>query len=176
MLEAVDWVGPVPFVLSITLALATRAACATALLFREALRGPAVRIGSLQGITGAACGDAPGAGSIDGARRPRSHGGGHRLDRRARIDRLPGVLFLFATPLNAFSFLYLAMLSLSIWALEALIGRMPVRQSADQIEAHAPVRVVFGYPLIYAAPFLALWLRPARRSRWGRRSGLGMTT
>jgi hypothetical protein len=70
-----------------------------------------------------------------------------------------GVLFLFATPFNAFFFLYVAMLSLSIWSLVALVGRMPVARVAAHIGAQAPLRIVSGYLLISAALFLALWLR-----------------
>jgi hypothetical protein len=41
-----DWVGRVPYLLAIALALDTGAAATTALLFREAIRGPEVSIGS----------------------------------------------------------------------------------------------------------------------------------
>ncbi len=157
---AVDWVGRVPLALSIALALDTFAAVATALLFREALRGPAVSIGSMQGtalvllvvtlpvlvasmalvsrgVTVAVIGWLGALGSI----------------------AYQSVLFLFATPFNAFFFLYVAMLSLSIWALVALVARMPIARLAEEIGARAPVRLVAGYLLINAALFLGLWLQ-----------------
>ncbi len=162
MLEAraaVAWVGRVPLALSIALALDTFAAVATALLLREALRGPAVSIGSMQGtalvllvvtlpvlgasmalvsrgVTVAVIGWLGALGSI----------------------AYQSVLFLFGTPFNAFFFLYVAMLSLSIWALVALVARMPIARLADEIGARAPV-LVAGYLLINAALFLGLWLQ-----------------
>jgi hypothetical protein len=69
------------------------------------------------------------------------------------------VLFLFGTPFNAFFFLYVAMLSLSIWALVALVARMPIARLAEEIGARAPVRLVAGYLLLNAALFLGLWLQ-----------------
>ena len=157
---AVDWVGRIPLALSIALALDTFAACATALLFREALRGPAVSIGSMQGtalvllvvtlpvlaasmalvrrgVTVAVIGWLGALGSI----------------------AYQSVLFLFATPFNAFFFLYVAMLSLSVWSLVALAPRIPIAAVAGRIGTHAPVRVVAAYLLINAALFLLLWLR-----------------
>jgi len=157
---AVDWVGRVPFALSIALALDTFAAAATALLFREALRGPAVNIGSMQGtalvllvvtlpvlaasmalvsrgVTVAVIGWLGALGSI----------------------AYQSVLFLFGTPFNAFFFLYVAMLSLSIWSLVALVARMPSARLAEEVGARAPVRLVAGYLRINAALFLGLWLK-----------------
>ncbi len=69
------------------------------------------------------------------------------------------VLFLFATPFNAFFFLYVAMLSLSIWSLVALVARMPIARLAEEVGARAPVRLVAGYLLINAVLFLGLWLQ-----------------
>jgi hypothetical protein len=157
---AVDWVGALPFALSIALALDTFVAVATALLFREALRGPAVSVGTMQGtalvllvvttpvlavsmalvargVTVALIGWLGALGSI----------------------AYQAVLFLFASPFNAFFFLYVAMLSLSFWSLVALAGRLPIERVAPRIGAHAPVRVVAAYLLINAALFLALWLQ-----------------
>jgi hypothetical protein len=163
MLEAraaVDWLGRVPFALSIALALDTFAAVATALLFREALRGPAVSVGSMQGtalvllvvtlpvlvgsmalvgrgMTVAVIGWLGALGSI----------------------AYQSVLLLVGTPFNAFFFLYVAMLSLSIWALVAMVARMPIARLAEEVGARAPVRLVAGYLLINAALFLGLWLQ-----------------
>jgi hypothetical protein len=153
------WVGPMPFALSVALALDTFAAVVTALLFREALRGPEVSIGSMQGtalvllvvtlpvlvasmvlvargVTVAVIGWLGALGSIV----------------------YQSVLFLFATPFNAFFFLYVAMLSLSVWSLAAIVSRIPVARVAGQIGTHAPIRAVSGYLLVNAALFLGLWL------------------
>lgn len=155
-----DWVGRMPYVLAIALALDTVAATVTALVFREALRGPEVSIGSMQGtalvllvvtlpvlvvsmvlvsrgVTVAVIGWLGALGSVV----------------------YQSVLFLVATPFNAFFFLYVALLSLSIWALVALVARMPTAELAEAIGAGAPVRVVAGYLLVNAALFLGLWLQ-----------------
>ena len=157
---AVDWVGRLPFVLAIALAVDTFAAAATALFLREALRGPAVSIGSMQGtalvllvvtlpvlavsmalvsrgVTVAVIGWLGALGSI----------------------AYQSVLFLFGTPFNAFFFLYVAMLSLSIWALVALFARIPIAQLVGKVGSGAPVRLVAGYLLINMVLFLGLWLQ-----------------
>lgn len=155
-----EWVGRVPLGLSIALVLDAVAAVTTALLFRDALRGPEVTIGTMQGtalvlllvtlpvlvasmvlvargVTVAIIGWLGALGSIV----------------------YQAVLFLFATPFNAFFFLYVAMLSLSIWALVALVARVPIARLAERVGARAPVRLVAGYLLINAALFLGLWLQ-----------------
>jgi hypothetical protein len=157
---AVQWLGPVPYVLSIALGVDSLVAVASTLLVRDALRGPAVSVGSAQGtalvllvvtlpvlvvsmllvargMNVAIIGWFGAAGSI----------------------AYQGVLFLVATPFNTFFFLYVAMFSLSIWSLVALLVRTPIARIAGQIGARAPVRVVAGYLLINAALFLALWLQ-----------------
>ncbi len=68
------------------------------------------------------------------------------------------VLFLFGVPFNSFFFVYVAMLSLSIWSIVGLAGRLPVDRIGGRIGVHAPVRLVAGYLFINAALFLTLWL------------------
>ncbi len=46
---AADWVGPIPYALSIALGVVTLAAVVAALPVRDALRGPAVSVGKMQG-------------------------------------------------------------------------------------------------------------------------------
>jgi hypothetical protein len=153
-------IGPLPYVLSAALALDTLAAAGTAWLFRDLLRGPEVSIGSMQGtalvllvvtlpvllasmaltargMTVALVGWLGALGSV----------------------AYQAVLFLFATPFNAFFFLYVAMLSLSIWSLIALATRVRAEQVAGRVGGHAPVRIVAGYLLVNALLFLGLWLQ-----------------
>jgi hypothetical protein len=153
------WVGTAPYVLSMALAAVSLAATAGALAFPEALRGPAVTIGNLQGtalvllvvtlpvlvasmallhrgVTAALVFWLGAAGSI----------------------AYQSVLFLFGVPFNSFFFLYVAMLSLSVWSTLVLAGRAPVAEVAPRIGAHAPVRLVAGYLLVNALLFLGLWL------------------
>jgi hypothetical protein len=68
------------------------------------------------------------------------------------------VLFLFGVSFNSFFFLYVAMLSLSVWSIVALAGRMPIELVSHEIGTHAPVRLVAGYLLVNALLFLILWL------------------
>ena len=158
--ERADWVGQVPYALSVALAVVTFAAVVTALLFRDALRGPAVSVGNMQGtalvllvvtlpvlvvsmmlfargVTGALIFWLGALGSV----------------------AYQSVLFLFAVPFNPFFFLYVAMLSLSAWSLVALAPRIPIGALAGRIGAHAPVRVVAGYLLVNTGLYLLLWLR-----------------
>jgi len=154
-----DWVSPVPFALSIALALDSFAAVVTALLFQEALRGPAVTVGSMQGT----------ALVLLAVTLPVLVASMALVSRGLSVAIIgwlgalgsiayQSVLFLFGTPFNAFFFLYVAMLSLSIWTLVALVARMPIARLAEDVGARAPVRLVAGYLLVNAALFLGLWL------------------
>jgi len=152
-------VPPVAVALSAALAVVSALGSGAALLFRGVFRGPEVSIGSAQGtalvllvvtlpvlvvsmvlvgrgVTVALIGWLGAVGSI----------------------AYQSVLFLFATPFNAFFFLDVAMLGLSVYALIALLGRLPVEEVARHIGTQAPVRLVAGYLLANAALFLALWL------------------
>ena len=157
---ATAWIGPLPYVLSAALALDTLVAAGTAWLFRDLLRGPEVSIGSLQGtalvllvvtlpvllasmaltargMTVALVGWLGALGSV----------------------AYQAVLFLFATPFNAFFFLYVAMLSLATWSLIALATRVRAEHVSGRVGVHAPVRIVAGYLLVNALLFLGLWLQ-----------------
>ena len=158
---------PAPAVVVPTVAVALSAAlagvsalgCALMLVFRDAFRGPEVSIGSAQGtalvllvvtvpvlvvsvilvgrgVTGALVGWLGAIGSI----------------------AYQSVLFLFATPFNAFFFLNVAMLGLAVYALVALLGRLVVEEAARRIGTHAPVRLIAAYLLLNAALYLLLWL------------------
>jgi hypothetical protein len=68
------------------------------------------------------------------------------------------VLFLFATPFNSFFFLYVALASLAIWSLVALLPRVDVTQIAAAFGPRTPARVVSAYLVVNAVLFGALWL------------------
>lgn len=175
-------IGSVPFVLSIILAIDTLAAVVATLLARDALRGPAVSIGSLQGtalvllvvtlpvlaVSMVLVGRGFGAAVIGwfGAL-------GSIL--------YQGVLFLFGTPFNAFFFLYVGMLSLSFWAIVALGTAIRVSRLAGHVGSNAPVRTIAAYLLVNGALFLALWLQATIPAVLSPRppaflDGTGMTT
>jgi hypothetical protein len=69
------------------------------------------------------------------------------------------VLFLFGVAFNSFFFPDVAMLSLAVWAIVALAGRLPVEEVGERVGTGAPARFVAGYLLVNAALFGALWLR-----------------
>jgi uncharacterized protein (TIGR03382 family) len=135
-------------------------AALTPLALRDAMRGPAAMIGSMQGT----------AIVLLVVTVPLLVGSQLAV-LRGRTSWLIGwigalgsiayqaVLFLFAVPFNAFFHLYVAMLSLAIWSIVALLGPLPVDRLAGRIGAHAPVRLVAGYLLLNAALFLLLWLQ-----------------
>lgn len=155
-----EWVGQLPYALSIALAVVTFAAVIAALLFRDALRGPAVSVGNMQGT----------ALVLLVVTLPVLVASMVLLTRGVTVALVfwlgalgsiayQSVLFLFGIPFNPFFFLYVAMLSLSTWSLVALAARIPIATVAGRIGARAPVRVVAAYLLINAALFLLLWLR-----------------
>jgi hypothetical protein len=154
------WIRSAPVVLTSLLALDTLAAAAASLLVRDALRGPEAMIGSLQGtalvllivtlpilVVSAVAAGRGSAVAIVGW-----------LGALGSIA-YQAVLLLFATPFNAFFFLYVAMLSLAVWALIALWTRIDVADLAARVGRHAPVRFVAGYLVANAALFGLLWLR-----------------
>ncbi len=156
----VTWIGTIPIVLSLALAAVTAAASATALLFRDQIRGPEVSIGSLQGTAAVLLVVTIPVLLLSIAQVERGHlawviGWLGALGSIA----YQSVLFLFGTPFNAFFFLYVAMLSLSVWTLVALGGRLPVASVGERVGTHAPVRLVAGYLLVNAVLFLVLWLQ-----------------
>jgi hypothetical protein len=153
------WVGRAPYVLSVGLALVTLAAVVGALVLPEAIRAPAVTVGNLQGtalVLGVVTLPVLAASMVLLAR-------GLAVAVIFWLGALgsiayQSVLFLFGVPFNSFFFLYVAMLSMSVWAIVALAGRTPVARVGGQIGTNAPVRLVAGYLLINAALFGVLWL------------------
>jgi hypothetical protein len=69
------------------------------------------------------------------------------------------VFFAFAMTFNVLFLVYVAMFSLALWSLVALL----VRVDADSLGAHfasnTPVRAIAVYMLIIAALFAVVWLK-----------------
>jgi uncharacterized protein (TIGR03382 family) len=146
--------------LSGALAVITVLAALTPLGARDAMRGPAAMVGSMQGtaIVLLAVTVPLLVVSMIAVSRGR---GAWLIGWLGALGSIAyqAVLFLFAVPFNAFFHLYVAMLSLAIWSIIALLGPLPVDRAAARIGAHAPVRLVAGYVLVNAALFLLLWLQ-----------------
>jgi hypothetical protein len=154
------WVGRAPYVLSIGLMVATLGAVAGALFLPSAIRGPAVSVGNLQGtalVLGVVTLPVLAIGMILGARGMTAAAVVFWLGALGSIA-YQSVLFLFGVPFNSFFFAYVAMLSLSVWSIVALGGRIPLDRDAGEIGRGAPVRIVAAYLVINAVLFGGLWL------------------
>jgi hypothetical protein len=163
-------VGTAPFLLSISLGAVSFAATAGVLLLPDAIRGPAVTIGNLQGTALVLLVVTLPVLVVSMALL-------HRGVAVAVIFWLgatgsiayQSVLFLFGVPFNSFFFLDVAMLSLSVWSLVALTSRLPIAEVGPRVGARAPVLTgpvqvidfAFTLPLMTVAAILLLW-RP-----WG---------
>lgn len=153
-------VGVAPFVLSVLLAIDAALASILTLVFEDALRGPAVTIGQLEGTaaTVLVVGVPVLILSLGFAARGSGVAAFGWLGALAYIA-YQGVMFVFATPFNAFFFLYVAMLSLSIWSLLAVLIRIDVPALARRFGPRTPVRAIAVYLVVNALLFLALWLQ-----------------
>jgi len=158
--RATDAVGRLPVVLSIALVAVTLVVAAVSLSFGDLLRGPAAMNGSLQGTALVMLLVTVPVLVVSMALVER----GRTLPLLGWLGAVAsiayqGVLFAYATPFNAFFFLYVAMLSLGIWSLVVLAARTPVERLAGAIGARAPVRLVAAWLLLNMGAFLLLWLR-----------------
>lgn len=152
--------GRAAVVLSIAAALATIAATTTALLFRDALRGPAVSIGSMQGTALVLLVVTVPVLVVSMALVAR----GVELAVIGWLGALgsityQSVLFLFGIPFNAFFFLYVAMLSSSIWSIVMLAAHAPFARPEPTIDRPTPARMIAGWLVVNAVLFLGLWLQ-----------------
>jgi hypothetical protein len=157
--HSADWVSGAPYALSTALLAVTLAAVVGALLVPGAIRAPAVTVGNMQGT----------ALVLGGATLPLLAVSMLLLARGVTVAVIfwlgalgsiayQSVLFLFAVPFNVFFFLDVAMLSLSVWAIIALAGRLPIEEVGDRVGTGAPARLIAGYLLVNAALFGVLWL------------------
>lgn len=152
-------IGLLPVALSAALAVDAVAVTLTSLLARDLIRGPAVSVGNLQGtalVMGVVTVPVLLASILLAARDPAALVGW--------IGALGSIayqatLFLFATPFNAFFFLYVALASLAIWSLVALVPTFPLERLAGRFGPRTPNRALAAYLFINAALFLMLWLR-----------------
>ena len=69
-----------------------------------------------------------------------------------------GVIFSFGVAFNALFLGMVAMLSLSVWSVVAVLVRLDPRDVRDQFADRLPVRTIAGYQLLVAAGFGFLWL------------------
>ena len=159
MTTGANRVGRAPYVLSAALALDALAVTLTSLLGPGLIRGPAVSVGNLQGtalVMGLVTVPVLVASMLMATRGPAAL--------FAWVGALgsiayQSVLFLFATPFNAYFFLYVALASLAFWALVALVPQIDIGRMAGQFGPRTPNRALAAYLLVNAALFLILWLR-----------------
>ena len=152
--------GGTPYVLTGALAVVSALACLTALAVPDAIQSPAVTVGNMRGtalvllvVTLPVL-----VVSANAVARGRDAWLIGWLGAAGSIA-YQSVLFLFGTPFNPFFHLYVAMLSLAIWSVVAIVARLPVAQVERRLGARAPRRLVAGYLLVNAALFALLWLK-----------------
>jgi hypothetical protein len=158
--HAADVVGRAPVVLSLFAAAVTAAASVLSLAFGDALRGPAAMNGSLQGTALVLLVVTLPVLLVSMALVAR----GSTLALLGWLGAVTsiayqGVMFAYATPFNAFFFLYVGMLAFGMWSMVVLAIRTPLAILAEAIGTGAPVRLVAGWLLLNAGAFLLLWLR-----------------
>jgi hypothetical protein len=89
-----------------------------------------------------------------------------RGSRRARIVWLGtlaylaynSAIFAFGAVFNALFFVYVAMLSLSVWSIVALTSRIDVAEMPSWFHGRLPVRAVGSYLIVTTVAFAGLWL------------------
>ena len=152
--------GSAPFVFSWLLAIAGAAASIASLAMPELIHGPAASVGSLRGTALVVLVIAVPVliASMGFARR------GSVVALMAWTGAVAyigyqGVLFLFGSPFNGLFFLYLGMLSFSIWSLIALLPRIPVGGVAARFGSGTPVRAIAIYLAVLNGAFVVLWLK-----------------
>ena len=157
---AIGVVGRAPVVLSLMAALATVLAAGASLAWPHLLRGPAAMNGSLQGT----------ALVLIVVTVPVLLASMWLVERGSILALLgwlaaltsiayQGVYFAYATPFNAFFFLYVALLAFGTWALVVTAFRTPMDQLTMAIGTRVPRRLVAGWLLLNMGDFLLLWLR-----------------
>ena len=89
-----------------------------------------------------------------------------RGSRRARIVWLgtlaylayDSAIFAFGTVFNVLFFVYVAMLSLSVWSIVVLVSRIDVGEMPSWFRGWLPVRGIGAYLIVTTIAFAALWL------------------
>ena len=68
------------------------------------------------------------------------------------------VMFLFATPFNRLFLLYVAMLSLSVWSVVAVVRQLDPHELREQFSPSLPARAIAGYVWVIATLNALAWL------------------
>jgi hypothetical protein len=68
------------------------------------------------------------------------------------------VMFAFATPLNRFFLLYVAMLALALWSVGVVLRATDVRSMADRTSPRLPARAIAGYVWVVVFLNALAWL------------------
>lgn len=158
--SASEVVGRAPIVLSLLAGLATFFASMASLVWPDLLRGPAAMNGSLLGTALVLVVVTLPVLVISMGLAAR----GSTLAYFGWLAALTaiayqGVMFAYATPFNAFFFLYVALLAFGMWALIVTTLRAPIGRIAAAVERRVPRRLVAGWLVFNMAAFLLLWLK-----------------
>jgi hypothetical protein len=69
------------------------------------------------------------------------------------------VFFAFDAAFNPLFLFYIAVLSLAVWALVALLLGIDAQEIRAHFDSHVPIRAIAGYLLVTTALFASTWLR-----------------
>jgi hypothetical protein len=155
-----DALGRAPYVLSGLLIVDAGLASLAVLARPDLLYAPAVMVGSLQGtmLVVGLIGLPVIALGLWAARRGSLPGLVAWLGGLFFVG-YQGVLLLFGTPFDSLFLLYLGILSLSGWAVIAMVVRAPVEGMAARFGPGTHVRAMAGYLVVLAGLFYLLWGR-----------------
>jgi hypothetical protein len=152
--------GQTPWVLSGLLLVAAGVATVSALVRPDLLNGPAVMIGSMRGTALVVLVLALPLlvlGMAD-ARRGRLLGLVAWIGSVA-FTAYQAWMFLFGLPFNGLFLVYVAMFAFGVWALVALLVRVPAGTYAASFSAVLPARLLAGWMIASCLAFYALWLK-----------------
>ena len=151
--------GGVPYRLSAALVVVAGLAAALSFFVPGALLGPPVSVGSLRGTALVVLVVAVPAlvAGMSITARGSAHGPVLWLGAVAYL-LYNAVMFAFATPLNRFFLLYVAMLALALWSVAAVLWATDLRSMADRSSPRLPARAVAGYVWIVVVLNALAWL------------------
>jgi hypothetical protein len=151
--------GGLPYRLSAALIVVAGLAAGLSYFATGALLGPAVSIGSLRGtalVVLVVAVPVAAAGMIAAARG--SARGLVLWSGAAAYLLYNAVMFAFATPLNRFFLLYVALLGLALWSVVAVLRGTDLRSMAARVSPRLPARAIAAYTWLVVLLNAVAWL------------------
>ena len=160
--ERITGIGTFPYVLTVALVAITIVAAAATFFVPGILRGPAVMNGSARGTALVLLLVAAPTVAVSIARLSQGHA-------RAAITLVGGLIFIaynavvliFDTPFNSLFLLYVAMLSLAVWSIVAVLVRTDITALRGSFGTRLPVVGIATYSLAVAGLNFLAWMAGA---------------